>query len=106
MHHRLLTAFHARPERLQQPAAVAGPGQEKNEEPSDEPHDTGSKSGITEKEIEQPAQPGAEPPACRRSPRTNKGRFIDRIYATVAAVRRVKKKIDYWGRSSRRTKRP
>jgi hypothetical protein len=46
-------------------------------------------------------QPGAEPAASRRSPQTNKGRFIDRIYATVAAVRRVKEKIDYWGRSSR-----
>jgi transposase InsO family protein len=101
MHHRLLTAFHARPERLQHPVAVAGPGQEKNEAPADEPHDTGSKSDITEKEIDQPAQPDAEPAASRRSPRTNKGRFIDRIYATVAAVRRVKEKIDYWGRSSR-----
>jgi hypothetical protein len=64
MHHRLLTAFHARPERLQHPVAVAGPGQEKNEASADEPHDTGSKSEITEKEIDQPARRRAcgEPP--------------------------------------------
>jgi hypothetical protein len=106
MHHRLLTEFHARPERLKNPVAAAGPGEEKDETPT-EPHDTDSKNDTpAPTEIAQPpAQKSPEPPALRRSPRTNMGRFtkeaIDCVYATVAAVRRVKRKIDYWGRSSR-----
>jgi hypothetical protein len=58
MHHRLLTAFHARPERLQKPAAAAGTGEEKDEAPTDEPDDVDSKNdttAATEQEIEQPA---------------------------------------------------
>jgi hypothetical protein len=101
MHHRLLTAFHARLECLQKPAAAAG--LEEDEAPTDKPHDTDSKNDITaatEQEIEQPPpQQDAEPLAFRRSPRTNKGRFIkeaiDQIYATVAALRRVKEKIEH-----------
>jgi len=101
MHHRLLTAFHARPERLQ-PSPAAGPPGKETKTPTDEPqNDT-----PTEKETgNPPAQQGAEPPALRRSPRSNKGRFmkeaIDQIYATVAAIRRVKEKVCHWGRSSR-----
>ena len=107
MHHRLLTTFNARPERLQQSAA-ARPGEEKKA-PTDEPRDTDPQndtSAAAEKEIEQPpAQQAVEPPALRRSPRKNRGRFmkdaIVRIYATVATVRRVKENICHGGRGSR-----
>ena len=101
MHHRLLTAFHARPARFEQPAADAGPGEEKDESRADSKNET----AVPEKEIERPPQPRAEPPTLRRSPRTNKGNrmkeIFDGIHSTVAALRRFKEKIDYWGRSSR-----